>query len=190
MEPTTVNIKRVAFFGDAEISKSEETYKQAMATAKLLATKGYVIVNGGGPGIMMAATEGAKLVGGEVELVIIKSEKEPGNYMGSVEENLVQANRIYEVENIQDRTEKLIEVADAFVIFQGGTGTLAEMSLVWELAKFNYGHHEPVIFFGEKWAETIATIEKNMNFESKEKKVVTVVHSPEEVLKVLVEVEN
>ena len=52
-------IKRVAFFGDANIPEEDPVYKDAYEIAKLIAQKGYTIVNGGGPGVMNAATSGA-----------------------------------------------------------------------------------------------------------------------------------
>ena len=47
-------IRRVAFFGDANIPETDPDYIDAYQTAKLLAENGMVIVNGGGPGIMDA----------------------------------------------------------------------------------------------------------------------------------------
>ena len=147
-------------------------------------------MDGGGPGIMLAATEGAKLGGGTVEVAVIDENKEPGNYEGTNKINLRNADKIVETNSIEKRTKKLIELADAFVIFKGGTGTLAEMSMVWELAKFEYGHHEPIIFVGKEWKEIVAVIEKNMNYEEKEKRVVATVETPQDVLKALMQVGN
>jgi predicted Rossmann-fold nucleotide-binding protein len=45
---STKAIKNIAFFGDADISPADETYKHAFDTAELLAQNGYVVVDGGG----------------------------------------------------------------------------------------------------------------------------------------------
>lgn len=182
---TKKQIKRVAFFGDAMIKPHEETYKLAVETAELLAKNGYIIVNGGGPGIMGAASKGARLGGGKVELVVLDPKKQPENYEGIDEENFKYAQKVYKTESYPKRLNKLVEIADAFVIFRGGTGTLSEVGLVWEMAKFEYGHHEPLIFVGKEWKEVIETLEKNMDYEQKEKRVVTVVDSAEEVWEAL-----
>lgn len=182
---TTKKIKRVAFFGDADLTKNDSAYKTAFATAKLLAENGYIIVNGGGPGIMKASTEGVKSVGGKVELVIIDPKKEPGNYEGSDRENVEYASKVYKMANIENRVSKLVEIADAFVVFKGGTGTLAEVGLVWELAKFEYGHHEPIIFVGREWKKIVQEIVTKLNFEEKEKRVVTTAETAQEVLMVI-----
>lgn len=185
MQTTSKKILRVGFFGDADLKPNSQAYKSAYDTAKLLAEAGYIVVNGGGPGIMGAATEGAIAGGGKVELVVMDPKKEPDNYEGIDDENLNLATKVYYENTYPNRLNKLVEIADAFVVFKGGTGTLSEVGLIWENAKFDYGHHEPVIFFGKEWREIIHLIEKNMNYEAIEKRVVTVVDTPEEVLEIL-----
>jgi len=77
---TNKKIFRVAIFGDGTAKKSDKHYQLAYETAKMLAENGYIVVNGGGPGIMAAATEGAKSAKGKVETVILDPKKEPDNY--------------------------------------------------------------------------------------------------------------
>ena len=190
MIPTLKKIKRVAFFGDAMLKKSDPAYILARETATLLAQNGYIVVNGGGPGIMGAATEGAKLAGGRVELVVLDPKKQPDNYEGIDRDNFEYATKVYEAENYEQRVDKLIEISDAYVIFKGGTGTLSEVGMVWELAKFDAGHHEPLVFVGEEWKEVVETIEKNMHYETVERRVVSVVDSPNQVLRALERVEK
>ncbi|MBI2464548.1 LOG family protein [Candidatus Shapirobacteria bacterium] len=187
---TDKKIKRVAFFGDADLPENDTSCVLAKSTAKLLAENGYIVVNGGGPGIMKASTDGAEMGGGKVELVIIDPKFEPGNYEGSDKGNMDYAEKIYKTKNIHERVSKLVEIADSFVIFKGGTGTLAEVGLVWELAKFEYGHHEPLIFVGREWEIIVKDIIGKMHFEEKEKRVVATVETPEEVLKALIQVES
>ena len=185
MIKTTKKIKRVAIFGDAEAKEREEYYKDAFKTAELLAENGYIVVNGGGPGIMMAATLGAKAGGGRVEQVIMNPKKEPDNYEGSSKKSTELADLVITTDTYPQRLNKLVEIADAFVVCRGGTGTLSEMALVWELAKFDYGHHEPIIFLGKEWGKIVEDIIKGLKFEEIEKRVVTVVETPEEVIKCL-----
>lgn len=190
MIKTTKKIKRVAFFGDATTKADETNYQQAVAVAKLLAKEGYVIVNGGGPGIMLAASQGAKESGGKVEIVILDPSKEPGNYEGTNQINLQLADRVYTTDSYAERLNKLLDLADAFVIFDGGVGTLSEVGMTWEMAKLNNGHHEPLLFFGSKWEQVIKDLEKGMNYEKIEKNVVTTVNSPQMVLETLARVGN
>ena len=57
-------INNVTYFGDSAIPEGDPIYNSVWESAKYLAQKGYTIVNGGGPGIMKAATDGAEAVGG------------------------------------------------------------------------------------------------------------------------------
>ncbi|MDD4938020.1 MAG: LOG family protein [Candidatus Shapirobacteria bacterium] len=178
-------IKRVAIFGDAEAKKTDQHFINAFNTAKLLAENGYTIVNGGGPGIMLAATLGAKAGGGKAEIVILDPKHKPKNYEGLNLENNKLADKIIKTKNYPDRLNKLIDLGDTFVIFNGGVGTLSEVGLCWEMAKFEYGKHEPLIFFGEQWEKTIGELVKDMKYDPIEKKVYEIVISPEEVLETI-----
>lgn len=183
---TNKRIKRVSFFGDADAKPTDEHYLAAFNTARLLAEKGYIVVNGGGPGVMMAATLGAKEVNGRVEVVIIDERVDMGkNYEGNEIHHGIKMDKIYRSNNIENRTRKLIEIADAHVVFKGGTGTMAELSVVWEKAKFEYGRHEPLIFYGDCWEKTIETLVENLDFDKIERKVYAFAKSPEDVLRII-----
>lgn len=172
-------------FGDGAAKRTTKHFRDAYRVARLLAENGYIIVNGGGPGVMLAASLGAKDGGGRVEEIILKKNKEPKNYEGIDGRNLKLADRVIETKDYQERLNKLVETADAFVIFKGGAGTLSEIGLTWELAKFDYGHHEPLIFFGRFWKKIVRDLIKGLGLEKIEQRVVEVVERPEEVVRML-----
>ncbi len=172
-------IKNIAFFGDANVPKKDPVYKDAYATAKKLAESGYTIVNGGGPGVMEAATSGAEVVGGETISVTFAPQDAPGfegKYIGNVtDKEIVTTNYI-------ERMFKLLEHADMFIIFKGGTGTISEFGTAWVLAKLYYGHHKPFILFGSQWIEIIEVLRRNMNIDSDEYSVFEIIERIEDVL--------
>jgi hypothetical protein len=178
-------IKRVALFGDADAKKTDQHFIDAYNTAKLLAENGYIIVNGGGPGVMLAATLGAKDGGGRVETVVLDPKKKVANFEGVNKENDALADKIVKTKDYPSRLNKLIEIADAFVIFNGGVGTLSELGLTWEMAKFEYGKHEPLIFFGEQMKEVVDTLITTLKYDPIEKKVYEIALTPEEVLETI-----
>ena len=176
----------VAFFGDAEARKNDSIFIDAYDTAQILAKNKFTSVNGGGPGIMLASTLGAKSTGGRVELVVINKKDQPSkHYEGQSPENIPLANRIYTLKTYEGRLNKIIKISDAYVIFYGGTGTLAEMSYVWSEAKFNYPHQKPLIFFGKKWRKIIKTLTQELKLEKIEQRVCYFVDKPEQVLEIL-----
>jgi len=175
-------IKNIAFFGDADISVTDETYTQAFKLAEILAQEKYVIVDGGGPGVMEAATSGAQKVNGDTITVTFDPTNAPGfegKYIGNVpDEEIVTTNYI-------ERMFKLMEYGDAFILFKGGSGTISEFGTAWVLAKLYYGHHKPFILFGSYWAEIIDVFRKNMNIDNKELSVFEIANRVEDVLPII-----
>jgi uncharacterized protein (TIGR00730 family) len=175
-------IKNIAFFGDADISETDETYKAAFDVAEALAKKGYVVVDGGGPGVMGAATSGAVRGGGKTISVTFDPVNAPGyegKYVGNVTDTeIVTTNYI-------ERMFKLMEYGDAFLIFKGGTGTISEFGTAWVLAKLYYGHHKPFILYGDFWVEIIDVFRKHMYIDSKEMSVFEICRNKEDVLRTI-----
>src|SRR3990167_335105 len=180
-------IKNIAFFGDADISETDETYKAAFDVAEALALEGYVVVDGGGPGVMEAATSGAEKGGGKTISVTFDPVNAPGfegKYVGNVpDEEIVTTNYI-------ERMFKLMEMGDIFLMFKGGSGTISEFGTAWVLAKLYYGHHKPFILYGNFWAEVIDVLRKNLNIDNKELSVFEIVNSKEEVLSAITKFEK
>lgn len=175
-------IKNIAFFGDADISETDETYKAAFDVAEVLAKAGYVVVDGGGPGVMQAATSGAVKGGGKTISVTFDPVNAPGyegKYVGNVTDTEVVTT------NYIERMFKLMEYGDVFIIFKGGTGTISELGAAWVLAKLYYGHHKPFILYGDFWVEIIDVIRRNMNIDSKEYSVFEICRNKEEVARTI-----
>ncbi len=180
-------IKNIAFFGDAAVKKDSPLYKQAFDVAKLLATEGYTIVNGGGPGVMDASTQGAEEVGGETLTVTFYPENAPGfegRYVGNIpDREIITTNYI-------DRMFKLLEHADMFIIFKGGSGTISEFGTAWVLAKLYHGHHKPFILYGSFWHEVISVLKKNLNLDRHELEVFEIVEKRSDILPTIREFEH
>ncbi|HJY98469.1 MAG TPA: LOG family protein [Patescibacteria group bacterium] len=172
-------IKNIAFFGDADISEADETFKAAFDVAEALAKEGYVIVDGGGPGVMDAATAGAAKAGGKTISVTFDPVNAPGyegKYIGNVTDTeIVTTNYI-------ERMFKLMEYGDVFIMFKGGSGTMSEFGTAWALAKLYFGHHKPFILFGESWIPIIDAIRSNMNIDAKEMSVFEICRTREDIL--------
>jgi len=174
-------IRRVGFFGDAKFPKSDPNYKAAYNVAQLVAKNGYTIVNGGGPGVMDASTQGAESVGGQ-SIAVTFSPKEAGSFEGGYLKNLVKVDKHVVTENYIDRMFALIQESDMFIVFRGGSGTMSEFGTIWVLANIYYGHHKPFLLYGGFWWEIIDVLHKNMSIDEQEMNVFRIVESPEAVL--------
>jgi hypothetical protein len=172
-------IKSVSFFGYSDAKPIDKIFHDAYKTAKLLAEKGYVIVNGGGPGVMEAATRGAADAKGSTITITFNPKDAPGyegRYLGNIPDVEVKAG------NYIDRMFKLMEYGDVYVIFKGGTGTLSEAATAWALARLYIGHHKPFVLFGSHWREVIKCLKKNSFLRGGETEVFEIVETPEGAL--------
>ena len=178
---------QITIFGSSEAKREEKDYQDAYQTAKLLAEEGFVIVNGGGPGIMRAASEGAKAAGGKT-IGVSFNPRGMSRFEGRDPNNPLDKEII--VPNYIKRTVKLFELGDAYIIFNGGTGTISEFGMAWGLARLYFGHHRPLILFGDWWHEIMKVFAQNMRLRPEELQVYRIVTTPaeavEEVKKLIV----
>ncbi|MDQ6984773.1 MAG: methyltransferase domain-containing protein [Candidatus Dojkabacteria bacterium] len=172
-------IQNITFFGDSAIPEGDPIYKSVWELSKALAERGYTVVDGGGPGLMKAATDGAESVGGETQAVYwepkLASFFEGKNLANVTDKSSASSNYV-------NRTFGLIERGDAYIVCKGGTGTVSEFGLVWALSKLYYGCHKPVILFGDFWEDLIEAFQKALYIDETELGVLYKATTPEEVL--------
>jgi len=170
----------ISIFGYSEAKPGSKLYKDAYETGRLLAQKGFTIVNGGGPGVMQASTEGAHAGGGQA-IGVYFNPVGMTNFEGKAPENNVDQE--IKMPNYVERTLKLLELGEIYVIFNGGTGTISEFGMAWGLARLYFGNHKPMVLFGQFWEEIIAAFSQNMLLRSEEMMVYRVVKTPKEAIK-------
>jgi len=172
-------IQNVTFLGYSDAKEDENLYNQAYDVAKLCAQSGYTVVNGAGTGVMKAATLGAQSAGGKT-IGITFYPKDLPLFEGRDETNPV--DELIVEDNYLSRTLKLLEVGQTFIFFNGGTGTISEFAMAWGLARLYYGHHKPLILYGDFWQEIIFAFTKNMYIRPEERMVFKIVNKPEDVI--------
>lgn len=174
-------IENVAIFGYADCQEEDRLYQEVVKVARQLAVCGYTVVDGGGPGVMRAATEGAKAGGGQVIGVTFYPKSGEGmDFEGRDPKN--HFDKEIKTNNYVERTLTLMKEGQVYVIFQGGTGTISEFAMAWGLARLYFGHHKPLILYGKHWKKIINTFKGTMLLRPEELKVFKIVDSPEEVL--------
>jgi len=177
-------VKRVTFFGSSEVKAEEKDYQDAYQVAKLLASKGFIVVNGGGPGIMRAASEGAKAAGGKT-IGVSFDPTGMTNFEGRDPKNILDEE--IEVSSYTGRTAKLLELGDAHVFFRGGTGTISEFGMAWALARLYFASRKPLILFGSGWHEIMEAFGRNMCLRPEELRAYRIVDSPEEAVEEIID---
>jgi len=169
--------KIITIFGSGKSNEADGDYKLAFELGKELAQAGFTIANGGYGGTMKAAAKGASKAGGDVIGVTCR-------VFGANANQYV--TKQLSTDGLDERLEKLIEVANAFVVLPGSTGTLLELAKVWEFKNKGFLQPDkPVIIVGEFWEPLIALIAAR---DSQTRKYLKLLDSAEEVKKYLLNV--
>ena len=148
LRPTKRERYRVTIFGSARVDPNHWIYGAVRDVAAELTRLGCDIVTGGGPGLMQAANEGAKLADADGT-----SQKSVGIRVELPFEQNVNAfvNEAYEHRTFFTRLHHFVLVSDAFIICPGGIGTVLETFMVWQLLQVRHLHDTPIILAGRFW---------------------------------------
>lgn len=140
----------LVIFGSSRPTPESPNYIQAYELGKSLSQAGYRIANGGYGGTMAASAQAAKDVGGSTIGVTcdIFGRSGPNQWI----DKEIRTN------NLNDRLEKLISLADAFVALPGSTGTLLELAMVWELMNKKFLPTRPLICLGDYWKPLVESV--------------------------------
>lgn len=155
--------KIVTIFGSSFPKPGENEYEFAYQLGKKLGEHGFTICNGGFYGTMEAAAKGASEAGSHTIGVTIGDFK-------------LEANKFIKEEirckNLFERITKLIELGDSYIVLKGGTGTLLELSAVWELANKNIIEKKPIAAVKDYWKDLVKLIDERMILENRDKGIV------------------
>jgi uncharacterized protein (TIGR00730 family) len=132
----------VTFFGSARFGPGTPHYEPARDLAGRVARLGYTVITGGGPGLMDAATRGAKEAGGTTVGATIDIDQEPpSKYV-----DIVVPFHYFFARNVT-----LVKYSYGFVHLPGGFGTLDEMFEALVLIQTHRLDDFPVILFGRDY---------------------------------------
>lgn len=148
LRPTRRDRYRVTIFGSARVDPNHWVYAAVRDTAAELTRLGCDIVTGGGPGLMQAANEGAKLAdpsGANQKSLGIRVELP---FEQDVNAFVTQA---FEHKTFFTRLHHFVLVSDAFIVTPGGIGTVLETLMVWQLLQVSHLHDTPLILAGHFW---------------------------------------
>jgi uncharacterized protein (TIGR00730 family) len=144
----------VTFFGSARFGESSPYYGPARDLAGRVARQGFTVITGGGPGLMEAASRGAKDVGGRTVGATIDIGREPPNRYADV---IVPFHYFFA------RKVILVKYSYGYVHLPGGFGTLDELFEALTLMQTGRLQEFPTILFGrEYWAELVDWIKSTL----------------------------
>jgi len=141
----------ITVFGSGRAQPDDELYEQALALGVALAEKGLAVCTGGYGGVMEAVSRGAKQAGGHTIGITARFFRSPANAW--IDEEI-------HVATWRDRLFELVERGHGYVTCPGGTGTLVELAIVWEMLNKGVMEKKPVAIFGEFWRPVIEHVRK------------------------------
>jgi uncharacterized protein (TIGR00730 family) len=134
--------KTITVFGSSRPEDGHSDYAEALELGRALAVAGFAVCTGGYGGVMEGVSRGARESGGRV-LAVTSSFFRP------------RANRWVEeetrVDTWQQRLFELVRLGDGYVACKGGTGTLVELAVVWEMLNKKAMEQRPFVVLGDFW---------------------------------------
>lgn len=112
-------VAKVSVYGSARTEPDDPNYKQASDFASLMADEGWMVITGGGPGIMAAANHGAGPESGFGLVIRLPFEE-------GVNESIVTDDKRLVFRYFFARKLAFVKEANAFAFFPGGFGTMDE----------------------------------------------------------------
>ncbi|HKL27028.1 MAG TPA: TIGR00730 family Rossman fold protein [Desulfuromonadales bacterium] len=111
--------KKVTIFGSARTDPADPVYQKCIAFSRQLVRLGYMVITGGGPGIMQAGNEGAGAENSFAVNIRLPFEQETNPVMQN-SPNVITYKYFF------NRKVAFLKEADAVALFPGGFGTLDE----------------------------------------------------------------
>jgi uncharacterized protein (TIGR00730 family) len=111
--------RKVTIFGSARTSSDAPIYKTCVAFSRMLVDRHYMVITGGGPGIMRAGNEGAGVENSFAVNIHLPFEQNTNPVMD-------QDEKVITYKYFFNRKVAFLKEADAVVMFPGGFGTLDE----------------------------------------------------------------
>jgi hypothetical protein len=134
--------KIITVFGSSRPEEGHADYAEAQELGRVLAESGFAVCSGGYGGVMEAVSRGAREAGGRVFAVTSSFFRAKTNRWVDEETR---------VDTWQERLFELVRLGDGYVACKGGTGTLVELAVVWEMLNKKAMAARPFVVLGDFW---------------------------------------
>jgi len=134
--------KVITVFGSSRPEEGHADYAEAVDLGRALPAAGFAVCTGGYGGVMEGVSRGARESGGRVLAVTSSFLRSRANRW--VHEEMRMATW-------QERLFELVRLGDGYVACKGGTGTLVELAVVWEMLNKRAMESRPFVVLGDFW---------------------------------------
>jgi len=144
-----MNERVITVFGSSRPREDDADYREAFQLGCALGKAGFDVCTGGYGGVMEAVSRGAKSFAAVTYAVTAEFFKARAN---------AWIDREIRVDDWQQRLFELIRIGDGFVACKGGTGTLAEIAVVWEMLNKSVIAGKPLLVLGDFWVPILERV--------------------------------
>jgi len=137
------NRKKVTIFGSARTERDDPMFEKCVRFSRGLAEQGYMIITGGGGGIMEAGNEGAGAENSYAVNIRLPYEQAP-NYVMLANPRLITYKYFF------TRKVAFVKETDAIAVFPGGFGTLDEAMEVFTLIQTGKTSPKPLVLVDDE----------------------------------------
>src|ERR1700681_4082196 len=134
--------KIITVFGSSRPEEGHADYAEAMDLGRALAAEGFAVCTGGYGGVMEGVARGASESGARVLAVT------SGFFRARANRWVQEETRMA---TWQERLFELVRLGDGYVACKGGTGTLVELAVVWEMLNKKAMEYRPFVVLGDFW---------------------------------------
>jgi uncharacterized protein (TIGR00730 family) len=152
------NRRKVTVFGSARTSSTEPIYRKCVEFSRMLAERDYMVITGGGPGIMLAGNEGAGVENSFAVNIHLPFEQDTNPVMHEDAKSITY-------KYFFNRKVAFLKEADAIALFPGGFGTLDEAMEVITLIQTGKNPPVPLVMIdddGGYWEDWLAFIRNSL----------------------------
>jgi uncharacterized protein (TIGR00730 family) len=139
----------ITVFGSSRPRAGESDYEEARRLGRELASRGFQVCSGGYAGVMEAVSRGAKEAGGRTIAITSTFFRTKANEWVDEE---------HAASTWQERLFELIRFGEGYVACKGGTGTLVELAVVWEMLNKGVMAEKPFIMLGDFWGPIVERV--------------------------------
>ena len=139
----------ITVFGSSRQREGDPDYDHARALGRALASRGFRVCSGGYGGVMEAVSRGAKEASGATLGITAEFFRAQANPW--IDEEICVATW-------QDRLFELIRRGEGFIACKGGTGTLVELAVVWEMLNKSVIAGKPFVVLGDFWKPILSRV--------------------------------
>ncbi|HEV2183390.1 MAG TPA: LOG family protein [Candidatus Acidoferrales bacterium] len=166
--------KIITVFGSSRPREGDSHYALAHNLGAALAAQGFTVCSGGYGGVMEAVSRGAKEAGGRTLAVTAEFFRARANRWVDEEVRVV---------TWQERLFELVRRGSGYVACPGGTGTLVELAVVWEMINKRVMRDKPFVALGEFWQPIIDRVREveiahASNWGESTERLIHVAHEP------------